>query len=135
MMMNDQEGDNMRRILFVLVLMFFLVPCLAGSASASYLPPDVFLAVEDDYSIELLAVQSAPNTPVESASGLKGILIRLFGPYSPTITQLRYQSNTSTNYTYVNDISPDYPWLCAAGIFAIVLYCTFKLGGTFLCKV
>lgn len=124
----------MRRFVVALVLIFFLVPCLIGPVSASYLPPDVFLAVEDDYTIELLAVQSTPNTPVTSASGLKGILLQLFGPYEPTITQLRYQSNTSTNYTYVNDIAPDYPWLCAAGIFAIMLYCIFKLGGTFLCK-
>lgn len=124
----------MRRFFLFLPLLFFLVPCMVGSAFASYLPPDDFFAVENDYSIAVIAVQSTPNTPVESANGLKGILIQLFGSYSPTITQLRYQSNTSTNYTYVNDISPDYPWLCAAGLFAVVLYCTFKLGGTFLCK-
>lgn len=108
-----------------------------GSGSSSgmgYLPPDQFFALEDDYSVSFIAVQSTPNTPVESSSGLKGILIKLFGPYSPTITQFRYQSNTSTNYTYVNDISPDFPWLCSAAIFAIVLFCIFKLGGTFLCK-
>lgn len=124
----------MRRILIILALTFFLAPCLIPGASASYLPPDDFLALEDDYSIQVLAVQTAPNTPVESSSGLKGILLQLFGPYNPTITQLRYQSNTSTNYTYVNDISPDYPWIAAAAIFAIVLYCTFKLGGTLFCK-
>lgn len=124
----------MRRFLFVLVLMFFLAPCLFGGASASYLSPDDFFAVEDDYSVEVYAVQTAPNTPVESSTGLKGILLQLFGPYSPTVTQFRYQSNTSTNYTYVNDIAPDYPWLSAAAIFAIVLYCIFKLGGTLLCK-
>lgn len=124
----------MRRISLALALLALFVPCLLQSASATYLPVDDFLAIEDDYSIQVMAVQSTPNTPVESATGLKGILIRLFGPYNPTITQLRYQSNTSTNYTYVNDISPDYPWLCSAAIFAIVLYCVFKLGGTFLCK-
>lgn len=125
----------MRRFFFILALTFFLVPCLIYGASASYLPPDDFLALEDDYSIQVLAVQTTPNTPVESSSGLKGVLLQLFGPYNPTITQLRYQSNTSTNYTYVNDISPDYPWIAAASIFAIVLYCTFKLGGTLFCKV
>lgn len=124
----------MRRFLFCLVLTFFLVSCMVGGAAASYLSPDDFFAVENDYAVEAYAVQTSPNTPVESSSGLKGILLSLFGPYNPTITQLRYQSNTSTNYTYVNDISPDYPWLSAAGIFAIVLYCTFKLGGTLLCK-
>lgn len=124
----------MCRFLFILVLTFFLVPCLFGVVSASYLPPDEFFSTEDDYSVEVYAVQTAPNTPVESSSGLKGILLQLFGPYSPTVTQFRYQSNTSTNYTYVNDISPDYPWIWSAIIFAVVLYCIFKLGGTLLCK-
>lgn len=100
-----------------------------------YLPPDQFFSLVSDYSISVIAVQTSPNTPVDSSSGLKGILLKMFGSYSPTITQLRYQSNTSTNYTYVNDISPDYPWIASAVVFAIVLYCTFKLGGTFLCKV
>ena len=109
-------------------------PYVPPSSVQGYLPPDEFFSLEDDYSVSVLAVQSAPNTPVTSSSGLKGILLQLFGPYDPQITQLRYQSNTSTNYTYVNDISPDYPWMCAAGVFAIVLYCTFKLGGTLLCK-
>lgn len=104
-------------------------------ASASYLPPDEFFTVEDDYSISVMAVQTTPNTPVTSATGLKGILISLFGSYDPTVTQFRYQSNTSTNYTYVNDISPDYPWLCSAAIFAIVLYSVFRLGGSLLCKL
>lgn len=124
----------MRRFFLSLSLIFLLFLSFSPVASASYLPPSDFFAVEDDYAISVMAVQSTPNTPVTSSSGLKGILINLFGPYEPTITQLRYQSNTSTNYTYVNDISPDYPWLCAAGIFSIVLFCTFRLGGAFLCK-
>lgn len=109
-------------------------PVPSVGPSSDYLPPDDFFTLYDDYSVQVIAVQTNPNTPVTSATGLKGILINLLGSYDPTVTQFRYQSNTSTNYTYVNDISPDYPWLCAAAVFAIVLYCTFKLGGTFLCK-
>lgn len=126
----------MRYNLILVILIFcFLVPCLVPCVSATYLAPGDFLAVEDDYTISVLAVQSTPNTPVESSSGLKGILLQLFGPYSPTITQLRYQSNTSTNYTYVNDISPDYPWIWSAVIFSIVLFCVFRLGGALLCRL
>lgn len=109
--------------------LLFFRGVLAPGAYATYLPPDDFFESEDSYDIQVMAVQTTPNTPVESSTGLKGILIQLFGPYNPTITQLRYQSNTSTNYTYVNDISPDFPWLCSAGIFAIVLFCVFKLLG------
>lgn len=125
----------MRRFFSFVSLLFFLALCLIRPVSATYLSPDEFLSTEDDFSIQVLAVQTSPNTPVSSASGLKGIMLQLLGSYDPTITQLRYQSNTSTNYTYVNDISPDYPWLVSAGIFAIVLYCVFKLGGTLFCKI
>lgn len=116
----------------VLVCLFCLVlvsGVLSPHASAAYLPPDEFFQTEDDYSIEVLALQTTPNTPVTSASGLKGIMLNLLGAYDPPITQFRYQSNTSTNYTYVNDIHPDYPWMCSAAIFAIVLFCVFKLLG------
>lgn len=126
----------MRNNLVMFLLIFcFLVPCLVVGVSAEYLAPDDFFATQEDYTISVMAVQSTPNTPVESSSGLKGILIQLFGPYSPTITQLRYQSNTSTNYTYVNDISPDWPWICSCGVFALVLFCVFRLGGALLCRV
>lgn len=122
------------KLLLFCIMLFVLSSCLVPRADATYLPPDQFLSIEDDYSISVLAVQSTPNTPVESSTGLKGILIQLFGPYSPTITQLRYQSNTSTNYTYVNDISPDWPWICSCGVFALVLFCVFRLGGAMLCR-
>lgn len=113
-----------------LLFCFLLVGGVCSpSASASYLPPDEFFQTEDDYSISVLAVQSTPNTPVTSSTGLKGIMLSLLGPYDPPITQLRYQSNTSTNYTYVNDIQPDYAWMCSAAVFAICLFCMFKILG------
>lgn len=155
----------MRRLCIILFLVFLFAACLLPAAAivvpgdfpdisvgapsdspepsifpipepSDYLPPDQFFDLYgDDYTIMPMAVQSTPNTPVTSSTGFKGIMLQLMGPYDPTITQYRYQSNTSTNYTYVNDISPDYPWMISAAIFAIVLYCTFKLGGTLLCKV
>lgn len=125
----------MRNIFILLFTLFSLFLFLLPSAFASYLPPSDFFQLEDDYSVSVISVQSSPNTPVTSSTGLKGVLIQLFGPYDPTITQLRYQSNTSTNYTYVNDISPDYPWLCSCAVFAIVLYCVFRLGGALLCRL
>lgn len=114
------------------------VPALAtdepGRIDDGYLPPDQFFALVDDFTVMPLAVQTTPNSPVTSASGLTGVLINLFGSYSPVITQLRYQSNTSTNYTYVNDISPDYPWLCSAGLFTVMIYCLMRIWGAVLCR-
>lgn len=132
---------------FLLVFLFILFLCPVAAASDftfdyasddpiisdGYLPPDQFFALYgDDYEIQVVAVQSSPNTPVTSASGLKGIMINLLGPYDPPITQLRYQSNTSTNYTYVNDIQPDYVWMCSCAIFAICLWSVFAMGGALI---
>lgn len=103
-------------------------------ATPQYLPPDEFFSLADEEGIEVYAVQSEPNTPVTSSTGLKGILLDLFGPYEPTITQLQYRQGSNQYYTYVNDISPDYIWLCSAGIFALVLFCVFRLGGVVLSK-
>ncbi len=101
-----------------------------------YMAPEEFFAVysEDEYTIMPMAVQSQANTPISSSSGLKGILLSMFGPYDPPITQLRYQANSTNSYTYVNDIQPDYPWLASAVIFVVVLYCIFKMGGALLCR-
>lgn len=136
----------MKKPFFRVCSLLFVFVCLlsvsafavgdSGDVSDGYLPEDEFLEMYgNDYSIEVYAVQSEPNSPVTSSPGLKGILLDLFGPYDPVITQLRYQSNTSSNYTYVNNIDLDYPWLCSAGIFAIVLYCLFKMGGALLCRL
>lgn len=101
-----------------------------------YLPLEEFLQVAgDDYTVEVYSLQSEPNTPVTSSTGLKGILLDLFGPYMPTITQFQYRQGSNQYYSYVNDISPDYPWLCSAAIFALVLLCLFKLGGCLLCRI
>lgn len=121
-----------------------LLPVLAAedvspleSPEAGYMPLDEFLDTYSDGEYDIMplaAVQSGPNTPVTSSTGLKGIMIDLLGPYEPTITQLRYQAYNSSNYSYVNQIEKDWPWIISAGIFAIVLYSVFRLGGCLLCK-
>ena len=109
---------------------------LEPSEPSGFLSYDDFISYNgDDYSVSVIAVQTSPNTPVTpDGKGLKSILLTLFGDYSPVITQLRYQANNNTTYTYVNDIHYDVPWIASAVIFALVLFCTFKLGGTLFCK-
>lgn len=64
--------------------------------------------------------------------GLVGVISGIFGDYTP---------RTYTTTTYINgevvtasEIVPglaglDWPWLCGAGLFAIMLFCFFKLLG------
>lgn len=68
----------------------------------------------------------------ESAGTLKSILVKLIGPYNPVVVEYRYQNYNSSTYSYVREIQPDYVWFCSAGLFALLVFCTFRLGGGLL---
>lgn len=93
-----------------------------------------FQQFDDVYQLddtwELQGIDVYAMSPVSSSTGLKGVLIDVIGPYDTIITQYTYRQNTSTNLTYINDISPDYPWLCSAALFVVLIFCVFRtLGG------
>lgn len=69
----------------------------------------------------------APVTPSD-ATGLKAVLLSFIGDYDPPIVQ--YEYTTSNNYkSYVNEIQPDYVWICSFALIALFIFCLFKLGG------
>ena len=69
----------------------------------------------------------APVTP-SSTSGLKAALLGILGNYDPVIVEYQFQSSQGYN-NYLREVQPDYVWLCSAALFALVIYCLFKLGG------
>lgn len=72
----------------------------------------------------------APVTPSD-ASGLKAVLLSFIGDYDPPIVQ--YEYTTNNNYkSYVNEIQPDYVWICSFALIALFIFCLFKLGGALL---
>lgn len=72
----------------------------------------------------------APVTPSDT-SGVKAVLLSFIGNYDPPVVQ--YEYTTSNNYKqYVNDIQPDYVWICSFALIALFIYCLFKLGGGLL---
>lgn len=72
----------------------------------------------------------APVTPGDAA-GFKAVLLGLLGNYDPPIVQFEYTANN--NYKqYVNEIQPDYVWLCSCGLLALMILCLFRLGGALL---
>lgn len=72
----------------------------------------------------------APVTPGD-ATGFKAVLLGLLGNYDPPVVQFEYTS--SNNYRqYVNEIQPDYVWLCSCGLLALMIFCLFRLGGALL---
>lgn len=72
----------------------------------------------------------APVTPSDS-TGFKAVLLGLLGNYDPPIVQFEYTTNNSYKQ-YVNEIQPDYVWLCSCGLLALMIFCLFKLGGALL---
>nr|WGN98257.1 MAG: hypothetical protein [Inoviridae sp.] len=78
----------------------------------------------------VVATGLAPVTPSDT-SGVKAVLLSFIGNYDPPIVQ--YEYTTSNNYKqYVNEIQPDYVWICSFALIALFIYCLFKLGGGLL---
>lgn len=72
----------------------------------------------------------APVTPSD-ATGFKAVLLGLLGNYDPPVVQFEYTTNN--NYKqYVNEIQPDYVWLCSCGLLALMIFCLFRLGGALI---
>lgn len=85
------------------------------------------LVYDEEYGVQVMAL-----SPIVSGDGLKGVLLDVLGSYDGIVVQYRYQSNTSTNYTYVNEIQPDYPWIASAVLFIALIWSLFRIGGRML---
>ena len=78
----------------------------------------------------VVATGLAPVTPSDT-TGVKAVLLSFIGNYDPPVVQ--YEYTTSNNYKqYVNEIQPDYVWICSFALIALFIYCLFKLGGGLL---
>lgn len=88
---------------------------LRDSGSGFSLPADAELVGVDTYSVG----------PVVSSTGLKGILLDILGPYDNIVTQYEYRQNGNNYYSYVNEITPDYPWIASAALFIVLVISVF----------
>lgn len=91
--------------------------------------------ISESSELEEISVSVMALDPITAsdASGLKAIILDLLGDYSAIQVEWAYENNNG--YTsYTREIQPDYPWLCSAAIFAIVLYCLIRMGVAMLCK-
>ena len=78
----------------------------------------------------VVATGLAPVSPSDT-TGVKAVLLSFIGDYDPPVIQ--YEYTTSNNYKqYVNEIQPDYVWICSFALIALFIYCLFKLGGGLL---
>lgn len=67
-------------------------------------------------------------------SGFHAVILGLLGDYNPIVKDYTYQS--SQGYTsHSIEIQPDWSWICSAAIFALIIFCLFRLiGGIFSWK-
>lgn len=72
----------------------------------------------------------APVTPSDT-SGVKAVLLSFIGDYDPPVVQYEY-TNANNYKQYVNEIQPDYVWICSFALICLFIYCLFKLGGGLL---
>lgn len=116
--------------------------------SPTYTPSDLAQAVYeaiaeielqriDEYAeitdMQIMPLYSVDNGQTDIPSNsLRAVLNNVIGPYSPVVVQYQYQNGQ--NVGYLREILPDYQWMISAAIFALVLYCVFRLWGVVLCK-
>ena len=104
-----------------------LTPTVTDSDVNEEVTPDLVTVVDPvlvDVSVSKQAV-SASNT-----NGFKAVILQLLGDYETTVTDYTYQSGSSGYYSHSINIERDWSWICSCGIFAILLYCTFRtIGG------
>lgn len=94
---------------------------------------DVNLGGLDGYelsSVDIMPLYSLDSGTTPINSGLRAIIRNLIGNYSPVVVQYQYTNGTNTQY--LREILPDYEWMCSCAIFALVLYCTYRIVGCFL---
>ncbi len=99
----------------------FLAGALAGAASP---------LSEDgaaDVPAELVGIETYALSPITASTGLKGVLLGVIGPYDNVVTQYKYQQGNNSYYTYVNEITPDYPWIASAVLFIAMVLSLFAL--------
>lgn len=93
--------------------------------------------VEDPEVVDVVSMQpelvnvtqSLQRVSAEDTTGLKSVLLSILGDYETVVTDYEYRNNNNTYYTHSISIERDWAWLCSCGIFAILLYCTFRTIG------
>lgn len=84
------------------------------------------------HDFEIMPLYSLDNGTTSINTGLRSVLQGVIGNYSPVVVQYQYTNGTNTQY--LREILPDYEWMISAAIFAMLVWCTFRLGGNLICR-
>lgn len=140
--MNGFFGKIFRSFCIVLIVCLCVIACVPlAAASDGDLIEDTTEAIESSEPVLLPENNDLVLTSVDThimtvtpndANGFKKVLLQLFGNYEMITKEYTYTSNNGYTSKQVTTES-DYPWMISAAIFAIVLYCLFRLLGGVLC--
>lgn len=101
------------------------ISALGDSDSSSVSPYEGLQLMSTNVSTERISAGDS--------NGFKAVLLGLLGDYETVITDYTY-SNTQGYIQHSIDVTPDYSWCCSCGVFALVIFCFFRLVGGFLCN-
>lgn len=122
-----QSPRTIRVISYALILTFML-GCVFAFASDDR---------GDDIPVSEEARTEVLRISAQDTSGFHAVILTLLGDYNPiaVTTEYRYPSGTGYQNRYQVDVEPDWSWICSAAIFALVIFCLFRLvGGIFSWK-
>lgn len=85
------------------------------------------------FTLTDVSVMSLNPVTSSDANGLKAIVLDLIGDYDAIVVEYEY-TNSNGYQSYVREIQYDFPWLCSAAVFGILLYCTLRMGAKILCS-
>ena len=123
---------------FFILVCSLLVPAYAAEEGEGSTAPDVavyneVIIPDQDPGVYLGSSVSYAATYSGSDSSLKSVLIDFLGEWQTVVVEHSYETSDGT-ITTVHETQPDYPWLCAAGLLCLMIFCLFRLGGAVLCK-
>lgn len=109
---------------------------------SAQLPVVPSVPVPEDEAEEFFATHQADEVvtyaldPIrpEDTSGFKAILLDILGPYENIVTEYRYMNSNQQYYSYLREITPDYPWFGSLAVFLVLLFSVFRIGGNLLWK-
>lgn len=103
-----------------------------GSISTGLSPGSEESFLSSDYVLDGIEIFSLAPITAGDTSGLKSVMLDLIGPYDPVVVEYRYHNPNSSYDSYLREVQPDYVWMFSFGIFSLVVYCLFRMGGGFL---
>lgn len=132
----------LKRLLFAFALCLCVciacVPAFAAEAETGEGTSVPVVNVYNEFSAEIpvnsLIYAGSQQLSLSVSDGLKGVLVSFIGEWESITVQHSYVDSSGNTVVDVETI-PDYPWIAAAVLLCLMVFCLFRVGGALICKV